>query len=231
MNDLKIDNLRRKDIEYMEDLVVSSQKYLNGEMSDIEIINVIDDICDISWTYWEYDDQKLSGFKGIGSQIRDVKDEIEEGTKTQEDLEEYIAFFMPSMKKSCKEIIEEYEPILKALKKKYPKDYKQSNIFYIEELIDVTNRYLNVKVDKYTIISEIDWLYSELKEYSDQKLLIFADMWSEIVDIKSKIEKGNKSKEDLQQYLDSKSNIISEMCKIIIEEYTPILEELRKKFI
>ena len=227
---LEINNLGEKDVEYLENLIISSARYLEGEISDLEIIDIIDEICNISWTYWEYDDQKLSGFKGIGSQIRDVKDEIEEGIKTQEDLKEYIAFFVPGMKKDCKKIIEEYSPILEALKKKYPKDYKESDMFFIEELINVTTGFLNIKIDNYTIISEIDWLYSELKEYGDQKLLIFADMWSEIVDIKSNIEKGNKSKEDLQQYLDSKSNIISEMCKILIEEYTPILEELRKKF-
>ena len=228
---LRLDNLRRKDTEYIEELVASSKRYLNGEMSDIEIINVIDDICDISWTYWKCDDQNLSRFKGIWSQIRDIKDAIKEGQETQEDLEEYIKSCVSRMKESCREIIEEYSPILEELKKKYPKDYKQSDIFYIEELIDVTNRYLNVKVDNYTIISEIDWLYSELKEYGDQKLLVFSDMWSEIVEIKSRIEKDNKSKEDLQQYLDSKSDIINKMCKIIIEEYTQILEELRKKFI
>jgi hypothetical protein len=236
---LKIDNLRGEDVEYIEDLVISSARYLKGEIPDRKIIDVGNYICDISWTYWKYEDQKLSAFKGTWSEVTDIEEEIRTGkanfctsyeARTQEYLDQIIDEDRPKMKKWCQEIIEEYSPILKALKKKYPKDYKESDMFYIEELINVTKGFLNVKIDSYTIISEIDWLYSELKEYSDQKLLIFAGMWSEIVDIKSNIEKGNKSKEDLQQYLDSKSNIISEMCKIIIEEYTPILEELRKKF-
>ncbi len=216
---------------HLEDKLALIEKYLKDEIPYSKMIDVANYICDISWEYWKYEDQKLSAFKGIWSQIGDIKDAIKEGQETQEDLEEYIESCVPWMKERCQKIVEEYSPILEELKKKYPKDYKQSDIFYIEELIDVTNRYLNVKVDNYTIISEIDWLYSELKEYSDQKLLVFSDMWSEIVEIKSRIEKDNKSKEDLQQYLDSKSDIINKMCKIIIEEYTQILEELRKKFI
>ena len=223
-----INNLKGEDLVSIEELVVSSKKYLNDEISNLEIINIINSICTI---YLKYDAPKLIEFKGIWSQIGDIKDAIKDGQETQKDLEEYIESCVPWMKERCQKIVEEYSPTLEELKKKYPKDYKQSDIFYIEELIDVTNRYLNVKVDNYTIISEIDWLYSELKEYSDQKLLVFSDMWSEILEIKSRIEKDNKSKEDLQQYLDSKSDIINKMCKIIIEEYTQILEELRKKFI
>jgi len=115
MNDLKIDNLRKKDIEYIEDLVVSSQKYLNGEMSDIEIINILNNICDICWNDWEHDDPNIVAFKGRWSEVTDIEEEIRTGKanfgppyepRTQEYLDQIMDEDRPKMKEWCQEIIE-----------------------------------------------------------------------------------------------------------------------------
>lgn len=121
----KIQYLEEKDIEIIEELITYSKKYLKGEISDREVINVINGICT---DYMMLSDENLLSFKGIWSEIDDIEYEIRTGkpssdvkdtVDTEEDLKEYIESCLPRMQEACEEIIEEYQQILEELKVKY----------------------------------------------------------------------------------------------------------------
>jgi argininosuccinate lyase len=124
-----LQKLVEDDIDFISNIVNSAELYLAGNISNEEVIDIMNGLCTIYYDYVDEeqdDDKDLLMFKGIWSQIGDIKDEIRTGESyfgkvdtSQKDLDEYIESRAAKIKKSCKILIERYTPILTALKKKY----------------------------------------------------------------------------------------------------------------
>jgi hypothetical protein len=114
---IKFEDLQRDDIEYIEDLINSSELYLQDKLSDEEIITRLNGISTI---YLKYEDQYLLMFKGIWSDVYDIKEEIRKGKMETIELDSYIKDDREIMRKACNNLVERYTPLLKQLRKKFP---------------------------------------------------------------------------------------------------------------
>ncbi len=123
-----MNNFTIKDLNELKRMLKYATRYLNDLYSDMDVITKMNGVCT---NFWErgYKDLRLHSFKGIWSEVTDMQDEIEgkyvicirplisDEVATQEELDNYIALHRPKMKEWCKEIIEEYGPIVGELKR------------------------------------------------------------------------------------------------------------------
>ena len=113
---IKFEELQSDDVEYIEDLIESSNLYLQGKLSNEEIATKLNSICTI---YFKYEDYDLLMFKGVWSEIDDIEQEIREGKTAAMKLGEYLKNVDGLIKMSCRKLIDRYTPLLNQLKKKF----------------------------------------------------------------------------------------------------------------
>jgi hypothetical protein len=116
-------------------------------------------------------------------------------------------------------------------------EFKEKDIRYIEKVVAIARLFLEDKIDNMTVISELDLLSSDLFEYRDPNLLMFKGIWSTIDDIELEIREGKSpikdvpdTEEDLKEYIESCEEVMKETCQKLIDEYTPILAELERRY-
>lgn len=123
---------------------------------------------------------------------------------------------------------------------------KKRNLSNLNELQDLKNfrillntikDYLQNKIDKNYLIEVLNDVCTIYMDLDDRDLLNFKGLWSEIDDIKKEIETGlspfgkvSTNQEDLDRYIDSNMSLIKESCRNLLIRYTPVVEELKKKF-
>lgn len=118
---INIPELKKADIQHIEEMIYLCEEYLNKKIGHEEIIISLNRIATL------YDgDEYLNMFKGMWSEIDDIREEIKTGKNyfgdiktTEKDLEDYINSSIPDIKEGCKVLVMRYEPVLKDLRNRF----------------------------------------------------------------------------------------------------------------
>jgi hypothetical protein len=111
----ELNNMNRyndTEYDYIKDIITTASRYLNNQLSDLDLILTMNNLCSIAITDKGNSDRDLLAFKAIWSEMTDIEDEIKEGKATQEDVKDYIVSERELMKEACLELIKRYDDSL-----------------------------------------------------------------------------------------------------------------------